>query len=317
MSKWDVFISHASEDKKKFVKPLADFLSGLGADIWYDELTLEVGDSLSRSIDKGLASSRFGVVVLSPAFFAKDWPEYELRGLVAKELGREKVILPIWHEVTKEDVLSYSPTLADKMAFSSDKLSVEEIGLRILGVVRPDILEYVHARVAYEKARKTAKRKEIAVKELKPAPVRHEELPESLVGRIRLVRAALLFPYPQTMEFWLDGFKRDTNPHDEVSYWERVASCFLEYVAVTRLDARQQKSAFVLIMDYLHGRTGEDVSQRESELPEESLDLLKATCASKSPAYELSGLPSTLDEVMNMSEDELSELRKMYSPKES
>jgi len=317
MSKWDLFISHASEDKPEFVKPLADFLSSLGVDIWYDEFTLEIGDSLSRSIDNGLANSRFGVVVLSPAFFAKDWPEYELRGLVSKELGREKVILPIWHKVTKEDVLSYSPVLADKIALCSDKLSIEKIGIQILGVIRPDILEYVHARIAYLKTREMAKRETIAIRKLRPSPVRHTELPEALVGRIRLVRAALLSAYPQTMDFWLDGFKRDMNPHEEVSYWERIASCYLEYIMATRLDARQQKTAFFLIMNYLNGYKGENVRQRESELPAESLVLLRATCSSRSPVYELTGLPSILDGIMDMSKDELNELRAIYLPEGS
>lgn len=66
---WDLFISHASEDKESFVRPLAHFLRELGLKVWYDEFTLSVGDSLSRSIDNGLARSRYGVVVISPAFF--------------------------------------------------------------------------------------------------------------------------------------------------------------------------------------------------------------------------------------------------------
>jgi len=74
--------SHASEDKEALVQPLATALAAFGVRAWYDEFTLEAGDSLSRSIDRGLADSRFGVVVLSPSFILKPWPEYELRGLV-------------------------------------------------------------------------------------------------------------------------------------------------------------------------------------------------------------------------------------------
>ena len=66
--KWDVFISHASEDKDTFVRPLAHALNNLGVKVWYDEFSLRLGDSLSRSIDKGLAESAFGVVVISPHF---------------------------------------------------------------------------------------------------------------------------------------------------------------------------------------------------------------------------------------------------------
>lgn len=74
---WDAFISHASEDKPEFVRPLADALAKYGLAVWYDELSLSIGDSLSRSIDKGLENSNFGIVVLSPAFFSKNWPEYK------------------------------------------------------------------------------------------------------------------------------------------------------------------------------------------------------------------------------------------------
>lgn len=99
---WDIFISHASEDKESFVKPLAETLKSLGMRVWYDDFTLSIGDSLSRSIDKGLVNSNYGIIVLSPNFIQKDWPEYELRGLFAKEIGNNKVILPIWHQIDRE-----------------------------------------------------------------------------------------------------------------------------------------------------------------------------------------------------------------------
>jgi TIR domain len=70
---WDVFISHASEDKD-FVRPLAEVLQKSGLSVWYDEFALKVGDSLRRKIDEGLAKSRYGIVILSHAFFTKNWP---------------------------------------------------------------------------------------------------------------------------------------------------------------------------------------------------------------------------------------------------
>lgn len=69
--RWDVFISHASEDKELFVKPLAEILCGFGLKVWYDEMELKIGDSLSQSINKGLVNSNYGVVVLSPDFYLK------------------------------------------------------------------------------------------------------------------------------------------------------------------------------------------------------------------------------------------------------
>ncbi|MGE0681890.1 MAG: TIR domain-containing protein [Candidatus Binatia bacterium] len=136
---WDLFISHASEDKDTFVRPLAAALQGLGVSVWYDEYSLRLGDSLSRSIDRGLADSSFGLVVVSPAFIRKPWPEYELRGLVAREIMQDRVILPIWHGVTRTDVLAFSPPLCDKVALNTAGLSAEDVAIQILREVRPDL----------------------------------------------------------------------------------------------------------------------------------------------------------------------------------
>ena len=75
---WDVFISHASEDKQAVVLPLAEALRKRGVSVWIDAAELQLGDSLSEKIDDGLAGSRFGVVILSPSFFGKQWPKREL-----------------------------------------------------------------------------------------------------------------------------------------------------------------------------------------------------------------------------------------------
>lgn len=117
---WDAFVSHASEDKEPFVRPLADALRARDLRIWYDDFTLTVGDSLRRSIDRGLAHSRFGVVVLSPTFFEKEWPQKELDGLVAREVDGRKVILPVWHGIGAEGIRQFAPMLADRVAISSD-----------------------------------------------------------------------------------------------------------------------------------------------------------------------------------------------------
>lgn len=134
----DVFISHASEDKEAFVRPLAEALAARGVKVWYDEFNLKVGDSLRRSIDRGLADSRYGIVVLSSDFFSKNWPQYELDGLVTKEVnGGEKVILPIWHKVSKDEVAHYSPSLADKVALNTGLQTLAEIVDQLVDVVTP------------------------------------------------------------------------------------------------------------------------------------------------------------------------------------
>lgn len=125
---YDFFICHAGEDKEEVARPLADLLAAKGVRVWYDAFVLRVGDSLRRIVDRGLASSRFGVVILSPAFFGKGWPEHELDGLVTREIASgRKVVLPLWHHVTKDEVQAYSPTLADKMALNTAVNTIQEI----------------------------------------------------------------------------------------------------------------------------------------------------------------------------------------------
>jgi hypothetical protein len=128
---YDVFISHASEDKDSIVRSLANELTNLGLKVWYDEFTLCIGDSLRQKIDKGLASSRVGLVVLSPSFIAKGWTNYELDGIVTRSVSGDQILLPIWHNITKQEVIDYSPSLADKLARSTATHTVQEIAAEI------------------------------------------------------------------------------------------------------------------------------------------------------------------------------------------
>lgn len=107
----DVFISHASEDKDAIVRDLASALVNEGLDVWYDDFALRIGDSLRQKIDQGLANSRVGLVVFSTAFFRKGWTNYELDGIVTRSVSGEQVLLPIWHGVTKQQVMEFSPSL--------------------------------------------------------------------------------------------------------------------------------------------------------------------------------------------------------------
>jgi hypothetical protein len=120
--KYDVFISHASEDKEKIARPLYAALTNKGVSVWFDEAELEIGDSLRRKIDEGLARCRYGIVVLSPRFLAKQWPQRELDGLIARETTcGKKAILPVWHELDATTLLDYSPSLADRLAVRSEE----------------------------------------------------------------------------------------------------------------------------------------------------------------------------------------------------
>jgi hypothetical protein len=135
---FDVFISHASEDKDDFVRPFATLLKEKGLKIWYDEFELKIGDKLRRKIDEGLNKSRYGIVILSNFFFSKEWPQKELDGLFAIEDDGQNVILPIWHKISKNEVLRYSPTIADILAINTSNYSVEEIAEKIVEKINSD-----------------------------------------------------------------------------------------------------------------------------------------------------------------------------------
>lgn len=132
---FDVFISHASEDKDDFVRAFATSLTNKGLKVWYDEFALKIGDSLRQKIDRGLAKSRVGLVVLSPSFIAKGWTNYELDGIVTRNVSGEQILLPIWHNLTKQQVIDFSPSLADKVARSTATHTVDEISNEIVDLI--------------------------------------------------------------------------------------------------------------------------------------------------------------------------------------
>jgi len=119
MSRFDVFICHASEDKEEIATPLANELRQYRLEIWYDDFILTAGDDLEKTISDGLKKSRYGIVIISDHFFVKNWPQRELDWLATKEVHGKKVILPIWHNVTQAEVKQYSSTLANRHALRS------------------------------------------------------------------------------------------------------------------------------------------------------------------------------------------------------
>lgn len=126
-SEYDVFISHASEDKTPFVEELVKALQDKDVKVWYDSLSIAWGDSLRKQIDDGLKKSRFGIVVLSENYIKKGWTQYELDGLFDIEMAKGKTILPIWHNITKQQVMDFSPTLAGRKALTSATMTAKEI----------------------------------------------------------------------------------------------------------------------------------------------------------------------------------------------
>lgn len=126
---YDVFISHAFEDKDSFVNELVDELINKGVSVWYDDKNTVWGSSLREEIDRGLRFSKYGIVVLSPSYIAdgKYWTKQELNGLFQMESIESGRILPIWHQLTKKEVANYSPMIADRKAMTTAILTPGEI----------------------------------------------------------------------------------------------------------------------------------------------------------------------------------------------
>lgn len=133
---YDVFISHAGEDKDPVARPLATELRDRGFEVWFDEFELEIGDRLRRSIDEGLANSNYGIIILSEAYFGKQWPEEELEGLMSREDDDTDIILPLWYGVGEQEVTQYSPMLSGRVAGVIDEDNVDQIAESLSPVLR-------------------------------------------------------------------------------------------------------------------------------------------------------------------------------------
>lgn len=140
---YDVFISHAWEDKASFVDELYNELIAIGISVWYDTSKIKWGDSMRKKIDEGLSKSKFGIIVLSPNYIAENkyWTKVELDGLFQLESINGKTILPIWHNLTKKEVMEYSPIIASRLALTTATMTAKEIAAEMRNLVSKDMEE--------------------------------------------------------------------------------------------------------------------------------------------------------------------------------
>jgi len=116
---YDVFISHASEDKEAIAEPLSDSLKAAGLRVWYDKDNIHLGNTLLHKIDEALVFSRHGVIIFSEEFFTKTWTNREFAALLSLEDDGIERILPILHGITLQRLKQYSPIIGARVCANS------------------------------------------------------------------------------------------------------------------------------------------------------------------------------------------------------
>jgi hypothetical protein len=256
MSKeWDVFISHASEDKIDFVRELAEKLSDLNVKVWYDEFTLKLGDSLIGSIDYGLTKSNFGVIVISKNFLEKKWTDYEYKSLITKEEKGKKSILPIWHNISADEVKKYSLYLSDKLAINTATNSVNKIALEICKIVRPEIIQGIKGYLLYKEILKNGEIKTIERSKLKPQQKPQSKLSKNLICRAKNIYLGIGKYTNISLEKSIFNYELDLRPEREIQVWEMMNASYLEFIEKNNITNEViKKDVYNLLLNFSVGQ---------------------------------------------------------------
>ena len=125
---YDVFISHASQDKSDYVDELYAKLRKLGINIFYDSESISWGDNWKQKILNGAESSEFAIIVISQNFFGREWTEKELKEFLQRQNeSGQKIVLPLLHGITHDDLKTQYPELEPIQGIDTEKFSKEEI----------------------------------------------------------------------------------------------------------------------------------------------------------------------------------------------
>ena len=253
-----VFISYASEDRD-FVGKLAEILEKVGVDVWYDQYSLKAGDSLMSTIDAGLAHCDFGIVILSKAFLTKKWTKRELRGLVQLETNRKDgLILPVWLDVDKDEILEFSPPLADAVAVTVSGRDSWEVARDLLAAIDPTARFSLRAARSLE-PRPGDRNQQMTVEltyinHLPPRPLR---MSGPLAIRATLCELAFPMSAEPDLEEYFTALSQDVAPERELLIHEVLAAAYFSVFQEHELN----KSERGVLRRYLIGRSlGMDTS---------------------------------------------------------
>jgi hypothetical protein len=134
----DVFLCHAWDDRQGAAKELHDLLESLGVKVWFSEKDVGLGVPLLRTIDKGLANSRIGIVLVTPALLrrlpAEGIADKELSALLARDQ-----LVPIVHQTTYEALREVSPLLGSRSGLSTAESTMADVAAKIAELVAPEL----------------------------------------------------------------------------------------------------------------------------------------------------------------------------------
>lgn len=297
-TKWDIFISYASEDKDTIAIPLAELLRNEGLRVWFDRFELRAGDSISQSIEIGLANSRVGVVILSQTSLHKNWTKYEIAALKQLYINFARRIVPVWKDIGPNEIKKTDPGLLDIRALSTKELSTEEIAYEIISVASPALFGQINAKSTWKAFHDVAQVEAIPLNELKRGPRQRQKLGAESLSRIRVLHSVFYEVLKDELETWIDNFCRDLNYEDEILEWERMAALFLDWtssVGNSNISGSERRAMYEVVFMVMSGFPAERI-----ELAIERLPRRHVRCLSK---------------VMTMWEDEIA-LIQSYSTEE-
>lgn len=247
--KYDVFISYASEDKDSFVRALAVELERYSIRVWYDEFTMKLGDSLTKLIDTGLQSCRYGVIVLSKHFLEKNWPDYEYRSLLSRQVNGENVILPLLYGISVDDVRAYSLYLADIKSLSVGEEDVANVAMAILKVVRPDVWERVKMEVVLKNAVAEAQSAVVPMSQILQQTTRQSVLTRQQIIRAKAIYYGIGRHIGKSFPDYIFTYELDLVPEREIQSWEIMNACYLEIIdSYPSLSEREIKELFKALL---------------------------------------------------------------------
>ncbi len=264
---WDAFLSYAHEDKADFVLPLANLLRKEGMKIWFDEFEIEPGDSITRSIETGLAKSRLGIIVISQASLRKNWTKYEISVLKLLYVNYRRRLIPIWKDVDADTIGGTDPGLLDIRAIELKDRTLEEIAYLIIGIARPDIFSGINSKLRSKVLDKTGTIKMIDPRLLAPSPRRREKLSRRDLSRIRLLHGIFFDVFRDSVEDWIDNFLRDLDYERELFFWEIVGALYLSWTRRHRYTRSAKKSIMWILMKVVEQHPPEDINKALSKLP--------------------------------------------------